>query len=188
MENWEKSKEKEKPSQPSVADNLLTPETPVIGLKPTGLDFTTPRSSSHKRRETSVLMTPSTPETPATPGQGSNILDVESLGSEANSVMPEMSKLNLGRSRGRPRKVVEKPNMDDFPFDGSQEEQKRYLAKKNTEMWRYKKLTGVDSAEYLKAEAQRVKIYQQRKKREAEETNDSSESSKEWQRKQQRDR
>ena len=47
--------------------------------------------------------------------------------------------------------------MDDFPFDGSQEEQKRYLVKKNTEMWRYKKLTGVDSSEYWKAEAQRAK-------------------------------
>ena len=180
-----KSEEKEKPSQPSVADNLLTPETPLIGLKPKGLDFTTPRSSSCKSRETFVLMTPSTPETPATPGQGSNISDVESLGSEASSITPEMSKLNLGRSRGRPRKVVEKPNMDDFPLDGSQEEQKHYLAKKNTEMLRYKKLTGVDSAEYWKAEAQRVKTYQQRKKREAEETDDSTESSKERQRKQQ---
>ena len=76
--------------------------------------------------------------------------------------------------------------MHDFPFEGSQEEQKHYIAKKNTEMWCYKKLTGADSAEYRKKEVERVKTYQQRKKREAEETDDLSESLKEWKRKQQR--
>ena len=46
-----------------------------------------------------------------------------------------------------------------------------------------KKLTGADSAEYRKKEVERVKSYQQRKKREAEETDDLSESLKEWKRK-----
>ena len=181
----EKEKEKNVPQQ-IVTENLLTPGTPSSGLQPKGLNFTTPRSSTRKKRQPSALLMPSTPETPATPGQYSNISDVESLGSEASSVTPEMSKLSLGKSRGRPRKVIEKPSMDDFPFEGSQEEQKRYIAKKNTEMWRYKKLTGANSAEYRKKEVERVKTYQQRKKREAEETDESSESSKERKRKQQR--
>ena len=131
-------------------------------------------------------MTPKTPETPATPA--SNISDVESLVSEASSVTPEMSKLTLGRSRGRPRKVVVKLTMDDFPFDGTKEEQKRYIAKKNMEMWRYKKLTSSDSAEYRKAEAGRVKIYKQRKIKQGEETNDLTESTKQKKRKQQWER
>ena len=143
----EKEKEKNVPQQ-IVTENLLTLGTPSSGLQPKGLDFTTPRSSTRKKRQPSALLTPSTPETPATPGQYSNISDVESLGSKASSITPEMSKLSLGKSRGRPRKVIEKPSMDDFPFEGSQEEQKHYIAKKNTEMWCYKKLTGANSAEY----------------------------------------
>ena len=131
-------------------------------------------------------MTPKTPETPATPA--SNISDVESLVSEASSVTPEMSKLTLGRSRSRPRKVVVKLTMDDFPFDGTKEEQKHYIAKKNTEMWRYKKLTSLDSAEYRKAETGRVKIYKQRKIKKGEETNDLTESTKQKKRKQQCER
>ena len=181
----EKEKEKNVPQQ-IVTENLLTLGTPSSGLQPKGLDFTTPRSSTRKKRQPSALLTPSTPETPATLGQYSNISDVESLGSEASSITPEMSKLSLGKSRGRLRKVIEKPSMDDFPFEGSQEEQKRYIAKKNTEMWRFKKLTGANSAEYRKKEVKRVKTYQQRKKRETEETDESSESSKEQKTKQQR--
>lgn len=184
MENAEKAKYKEKPS---LAGPLM-PGTPNLsGLQPKGLDFTTPKSS-RKSIETSLLMTPSTPDTPATPHQGSAISDVESLCSEASSVTPEMSKLSLGKSRGRPRKSVEKPNMDDFPFDRSKEEQKRYLDKKNTEMWHYKKLSGSGSAEYRRSETQRVKKYNEKMKKEAEEMYDSTESSKEKQRKQQRER
>ena len=55
-------------------------------------------------------------------------------------------------------------------------------------MWRYKKLTSLDSAEYRKAEAQRVKIYNRRKRKRGEETDDSTESTKEKKRKQQRER
>ena len=67
-------------------------------------------------------MTPETPETPTTPA--SNISNVESLVSKASSVTPDMSKLTLGRSRSRPRKAVEKPTMDDFPFDGIKKKRK----------------------------------------------------------------
>ena len=181
--NLEKSQQKQ---PPTVPEKESLSATPFPGLKPKGLDFNTPKSSSLKSRENSILMTPEIPETPATPT--SNIFDVESLVSEASSVTPEMSKLTLGRSRGRPRKAVEKPTMDDFPYDWTKEEQKRYIAKKNTEMWRYKKLTSSDSAEYRKAEAQRVKCYNQRKRKQGEETDDSTESTKEKKRKQPRER
>ena len=168
---------------PTIPEKESLSATPFPGLKPKGLDFNTPKSSSRKSRENSVLMTPETPETPATPI--SNISNVESLVSEASSVTSEMSKLTLGRSRSRPRKAVEKPTMDDFPYDGTKEEQKRYIAKKNTEMWRYKILTSSNSAEYRKAEAQRVKSYNQRKRIQGEETDDLTESTKEKKRKQQ---
>ena len=176
----EKSQQKQPPTVPEK-ESFST--TPFPGLKPKGLDFNTLKSSSCKSRENSILMTPETPATPA-----SNISDVESLVFEASSVTPEMSKLTLGRSRGRPRKAVEKPTMDDFPYDGTKEEQKCYIAKKNTEMWRYKKLTSSDSAQYRKAEAQRVKSYNQRKRKQGEETDDSTESTKEKKRKQQQER
>ena len=154
----EKSQQKQ---PPTIPEKESLSATPFPGLKPKGLDFNTPKSSSRKSRENSILMTPETPETPATPT--SNISNVESLVSEASSVTPEMSKLTLGRSRGRPRKAIEKPTMDDFPYDGTK-------------------------AEYRKAEAQRVKSYNQRKRKQGEETDDSTESTKEKKRKQQWER
>ena len=82
----------------------------------------------------------------------------------ASSVTPDMSKLTLGCSRGRPRKELVKPTYEDFPIEASEEEQKRYIKKKRTELWRFNKLTGSGSSDYRKSELSRVKEYQKKKK------------------------
>ena len=90
-----------------------------------------------------------------------------------------MSKLSLGRGRGRPRKPVVKPTFEDFPVDGSLEEQKIYQKQKTTKLWRYNKLSGSNSAEFRKSENTRVKTYQKAKKQDqvVEESSDTSSSS-----------
>ena len=107
---------------------------------------------------------PRTPLTPLTPD--TNISDVDSLSSEAtSSLTPDMSSMNIGKKRGRPRKKLEVPTMDDFPFNASQEEKSRYVRKKTNEMWRFNKLTSEASIEYRKAENERVKAYLDKKKK-----------------------
>ena len=139
-------------------------------LAPKLLDFTTPRSS---RKAKNVA----TPPTPSTPGTFQSISDVESLSSTGTT--PEMSKLSLGRGRGRPRKPVVKPTFEDFPVDGSLEEQKIYRKQRTTKLWRYNKLSGSNSAEFRKSENTRVKTYQKAKKQDqvVEESSDTSSSS-----------
>ena len=66
--------------------------------------------------------------TPETPGQ--NMSDVESLSSETNRLTPNMSSMNLGKKRGRPKKKLEVPSMDDYPYDRSREEKTKYVHKK----------------------------------------------------------
>ena len=133
------------------------------------MDFSTLRSGAHKTRL--KIGTPLTPATPSTPDTA-RISDIESLdasseaGSSVSLMTPDLARLNLGRGRGRPRKEMTKPTMEDFPLDGSEEEQKKYIARKRSEMWRYKKLTGSDSAEYRQKELKRVKNYQQERKTE----------------------
>ena len=94
------------------------------------LDFNTPQSM--KRHSGSFMGTPSTP---ATPLNSDHISDVDSLSSKNTytSVTPDMQKLNLGRCRGQPRKELMEPNMDDYPVNATEEEQQRYIHKKNTE-------------------------------------------------------
>ena len=113
-------------------------------------------------------MTPATPSTPDT----ARISDIESLdasseaGSSVSSMTPDLARLNLGRGQGRLRKKKTKPTMEDFPLDSSEEEQKKYIARKRSETWRYKKLMGSDLAEYRQKELKRVKNYQQKRKTE----------------------
>ena len=108
--------------------------------------------------------TPGT-STPVTP-QHDRLSDVDSLSSENmnSSVTPDIQKLNLGKRRGRPRKELVKPTMDNFPFGASKEEQCRYIRKKNTEKWCYNKLVGSDAASYGQAEINRVNTYNRKKK------------------------
>lgn len=147
------------------------PDTPDFSpgshvLQPKELNFATPRQSNPKLRSLSV--TPSTPGTVSTPG----FSDVESIDSNETCMTPELSKLSLGRGRGRPRKKLTVPTMDDFPIDGSEEEKSRYIKKKNTELWRFKKLTSSGSGSYRAEENARVKEYQRRKKAEQESSKD----------------
>ena len=102
-----------------------------------------------------------TPESDLTP------LGNESFSSANSEVTPQMDKLSLGRGRGRPRKKLSYSlNMDDFPETGTQEEKDKYLKKKQTELWRFKTLSGPKAAEHRAKENERVKKYQQRKKAE----------------------
>ena len=89
----------------------------------------------------------------------------ESVSSGNSEITPKMDSLNLGRGRGRPRKKLNYSiNMDDFPEDGTKEEQDKYLKKKQSELWRFKKLSGDEAAEHRAKENARVKEYYHRKK------------------------
>ena len=92
--------------------------------------------------------------------------------------MPEFSKMSLGRGRGRLRKNLVMPTTDDFQYDGSQEEKDKYLKKKTTEIWRFRKLTSNGSAEYRASENARVKEYRKKKKFEKESSGSKSDRKK----------
>ena len=66
--------------------------------------------------------------------------------------------------------------MDDFPQDGTDEEKTKYIRKKTTELWRFKKLTSSNSAEYRAKENARVKKYQKRKAQEKRKSEESTTS------------
>lgn len=139
------------------AESLMPPPAAAAGTP-----STQPRS----------VVSPPSPATPATPAgdpltplstptsEGSPL----SVGSSASSLTPSLSQMSLGRRRGRPRKAVTKPTYDDFPIDGTTSEQERWVRAKNTEVWRYKKLTSDDAETYRKAENERVKAAYVKKK------------------------
>ena len=163
--------EKQQPTPPALPPQSQPTPPPELGthLQPKGLNFSTPQSRSSKQIKAAM------PSTPATASE--RISDVESLSSEATSVTPEMSKLNLGKRRGRPRKELVEPTMDDFPYGGTEAEQKAYIRKKNTEFWRYNKLTSSDSAAYRQSENEHVAKYNKRKKEKEQQDDEKSEDS-----------
>ena len=67
------------------------------------------------------------------------------------------------------------PTNDDFPYDGSKEEIDRYLKKKMTELWHFKKGSSSGSAEYGASKNARVKEYQKKKKLEKKSSGSESE-------------
>ena len=138
-----------------------TPNTPKLHLTPKQLEFATPQEKTDLKK---VLNSPTSSVTS----------DVSSLSS--TSVTPDFAKLALGRGRGRPRKALERPKTDDYPVDGTEEEKDRYVKKKNTELWRYRKLSSESSAEYRAAENKRVKAYNRRKKAESGKVSSESDS------------
>ena len=101
---------------------------------------------------------------PDTPESRQNMSDIESLSSDATSLTPDMSSMNIGKKRGRPRKQVEVPKMDDFPVHGTEEEKRKYIRKKTTQLWRFNKLSSDQSSEYRKAENERVQAYNKKQK------------------------
>ena len=101
--------------------------TPSGHLVPQQLEFSTPHVQGSYAYNS---MAPLTPLTPATPGNSSKMSDVESLDSNnTTSVTPDFSRLKLGRTRGRPRKELIQPNMDDFPKDGTDAEKEKYICR-----------------------------------------------------------
>ena len=112
-------------------------------FSPKELDFTTPPSKGHSQS----VLSPQDLNSPGSVGD-SYISDVDTLSVSSTGTTPDFSKMSLGRGRGRPRKNLVVPTTDDFPYDGTPEEREKYLKKKTTEMWRFKKLTSTGSAEY----------------------------------------
>ena len=136
---------------------------PKSHFTPKELDFTTPPS---KGCSPSVLSAKDL-NSPRSVSD-SYISGVDTLSVSSTDTTPEFSKMSLGRGRGRPRKNLVVPTTDDFRYDGTQEERDKYLKKKMTEMWHFKKLTSTASAEYRASENARVKEYQRKKKLEKE--------------------
>ena len=155
-----------------------TPKASQQTLTPKELKFSTPVS----KKGTSVESTPT--QDLNSPGSVVDMSDIDSLSVSSTGTTPEFSKMSLGRGRGRPRKVPKAPETDDYPYDGTEEEKDRYIAKKKTELWRFKKLTSTESAAYRAKENQRVKEYNMKKKLQK----DSSESETERKKKLSRER
>ena len=63
---------------------------------------------------------------------------------------------SLPRGRGRPRKLVTKPDFSDFPVDGSYEDQERWFKAKRTKIWRYNMLSSDQEAAYRAWENRRT--------------------------------
>ena len=159
----EKSESEKKEPAPQFT-NQATPTPEPSGLQPKGLQFSTPTSTGRRTCKAKNI-TPQTPQTPETPQSSDRMSDVESLSSNDTTCTPQMDKLSLGKGRGRPRKEVKPPTMDDFPYDGTEEERTRYIKAKTSEMWRFKKKIG-DQAAYRKSELNRVNAYNKKKKAE----------------------
>ena len=139
LDSLEKSKAQFSSSPPD--------STPISQkLTPKHLDFST---SPLQKSGNSAL----SPVSLATLSSGV-MSDVESIASvdTSTSITPDFLKMSLGRSHGRPRKPVQALTMDDYPVGASQEEINRYVKKKTTKLWRFKKLSSSNSAEYRAAE------------------------------------
>ena len=63
------------------------------------------------------------------------------------------------RKRGKARKVPQPPSYDDHPVNASAEEMIKWQKRKNSEKWRYEKLTSGEASEYREKEKERVSRY-----------------------------
>ena len=137
-----------------------------------------PRKSRQMRRRRKQKLGPSVlpPTTPnvkqnqssaaANEGPSAKDLTPESIGTPVSSKMvddqgeaidssPAMSTISAGsatpslpRGRGRPHKLVTKPDFSDFPVDGSYEDQERWFKAKRTKIWCYNMLSSNQEAAY----------------------------------------
>ena len=101
-----------------------------------------------------------TPESIGTP-QSSKFLDIASDTSPTTSMISTSSTAtpSMPRGRGRPRKILTKPDFSDFPVGGSYEEQECWFKAKKTNMWQYNILTSDQEAAYCANENQRTSKY-----------------------------
>ena len=106
-----------------------------------------------------------TPESIGTP-QSSKFLDITSDTSPATSMISTSSTAtpSMPRGRGRPRKILTKPDFSDFPVGGSYDEQERWFIAKKTNMWWYNILTSDQEAAYHARENQRTSKYYHNKR------------------------
>ena len=106
-----------------------------------------------------------TPESIGTP-QSSKYLDITSDTSPATSTISTSSTAtpSMPRGRGRPHKILTKPDFSDFPVGGSYDEQECWFKAKKTNMWRYNILTSYQEAAYHAHENQHTSKYYHNKR------------------------
>ena len=68
------------------------------------------------------------------------------------------------KCRGRPHKIVTKPDYSDFPVGGTYEEQDHWFRSKHTQRWRYNILTSDQEATYRARENEHMSNYYHNKK------------------------
>ena len=72
--------------------------------------------------------------------------------------------------RGRPHKIVSRPDYSDFPVGGTYEEQDRWFKAKRTNMWWYNILMSDQDAAYRARENEQTTNYYHKKRAKAEES------------------
>ena len=82
-------------------------------------------------QQSGMVMTPLTPSTPGTSSKLSDVESLDSVDTSSTTVTPDFSRMKLERGRGRPRKKLVTPTIDDFPNEGTDEEKTKYIRKKN---------------------------------------------------------
>ena len=78
--------------------------------------------------------------------------------------------------RGRPHKIVSRPDYSDFPVGGTCEEQDQWFKAKHTNMWWYNILTSDQEAAYRAKENEWTTNYYHKKRAEAQESSGSQEA------------
>lgn len=67
------------------------------------------------------------------------------------------SSVESKRGRGRPRKELTMPTLADYPQNASKDELAHWWKAKQSEVWRYQKLSGPEGEDYRRQESERVK-------------------------------
>ena len=142
----QKTKELEAKSLESVTPKVSTPPKPQP-------------SQSEAPKE--VDMTPESIGTPVSTKLADNATDSSPATStiSAGSVTPSHVK-----RRGRPCKIVTKPDYSDFPVGGTYEEQDHWFRAKHTQRWQYNILTSDQEAAFRARENEHMSNYYHNKK------------------------
>ena len=107
-------------------------------------------------------MQPSSFETPCTSkcrGYAAPTSPASTVDSLDSLIDPGWDRTPVIHKRGRPQKVPQPPSYDDCPVNASSEEMKKWQKCKNSEKWRYEKLTIVEANDYREKEKERVSRY-----------------------------